>query len=182
MSDNESHDEHDDNDLFRQAVADARPLNVDKLPPYRQRVAPYPKQRHADEQAVLQESLSPLSFESEWSLDDEATHSQPGVQKRVMDKLRRGQYRVEAELDLHRLTAEQAYEVLTRFIGICQAEHKRCVRIIHGKGLGSVNKQPVLKHKVTHWLRQWDNVLAFCPARRCDGGTGAVYVLLKRPR
>ena len=172
----------DDRALFRQAVAGSRPLRVDKIHPYRQRLSARPKQRLADEQAVLAESLDPLSFEAEMDLDDEMAHSRPGVQKRVMDKLRRGHYRIEAEMDLHRLTSEQAYEALSQFIGICQAQHKRCVRVIHGKGLGSANNTPVLKHKVNHWLRRWDNVLAFCPARRCDGGTGAIYVLLRRNR
>ena len=181
MSD-ENDSNPDDTDLFRQAVAGSRPLRIDKIHPYRQRLAARPKQRLADEQAVLAESLDPLSFETEIDLDDEMAHSRPGVQKRVMDKLRRGQYRIEAELDLHRMTSEQAYEALSQFIGFCQAQHKRCVRVIHGKGLGSANNTPVLKHKVNHWLRRWDNILAFCPARRCDGGTGAVYVLLRRNR
>lgn len=172
----------DEPGLFREAVAGARPLEVDKVAPYRKPLSPRPKQRLADEQAVLRESLDPLSFDMEWSMDDETTHSRPGVQKRVLDKMRRGQYRIEGELDLHRLTTEQAYEALTAFILASQAEHKRCVRIIHGKGLGSENNQPVLKHKVNHWLRQWDAILAFCPARRCDGGSGAVYALLKRNR
>lgn len=181
MSD-ENDSETDDNDLFRQAVAGIRPLQLDKVSPYRKRIPARPVQRLAEERAVLQESLDPLSFESELALDDESTYSRPGVQKRVMDKLRRGQYRIEAELDLHRMTSEQAYASLAQFIGECQAQHKRCIRVIHGKGLGSANNKPVLKHKVNHWLRQWDNILALCPTRRCDGGSGAVYVLLRRNR
>jgi DNA-nicking Smr family endonuclease len=181
MSD-ENDSKSDDNDLFRRAVAGSRPLAINKVHPYRQRLSTRPRQRLADEQAVLAESLDPLSFEAEIDLDDEMAHSRPGVQKRVMDKLRRGQYRIEAELDLHRMTSEQAYEALSQFIGVCQAQHKRCVRVIHGKGLGSANNTPVLKHKVNHWLRRWDSILAFCPARRCDGGTGAVYILLRRNR
>lgn len=173
---------HDDHGLFRQAIVGTRPLADDKIPPYRKRHSPHPKQRIADEKAVLQESLAPLSFGAEWAMDDESTHSRPGVQKRVMDKLRRGQLRIEGELDLHRLTADQAYEALSAFILTSQAERKRCIRIIHGKGLSSANNEPVLKHKVNHWLRQWGNILAFCPARRCDGGSGALYVLLKRNR
>lgn len=181
MSD-ENGDNPDDSDLFRRAVAGIRPLHLDKISPYRKRLIARPKQRLADEKAVLAASLDPLSFDAEFEMDDEATYARPGVQKRVMDKLRRGQYRIEAELDLHRMTSEQAYESLSSFIGECQSQHKRCVRIIHGKGLGSVNNKPVLKHKVNHWLRQWDNILALCPARRCDGGSGAVYVLLRRNR
>jgi len=111
---------------------------------------------------------------------DELLFSRNGVQNSVMRKLRRGQYRSEAELDLHRLTAVQAHQALTSFILHCQRRHLRCVRIIHGKGLGSKDQRPVLKGRVNQWLRQWDDVLAFCSARPCDGGSGATYVLLRK--
>lgn len=179
---NENDSKPDDLDLFRRAVQGSRPLQVDKIHPYRKRLSSRPKQRLADEQAVLAESLEPLSFDAEIDLDEDMVYSRPGVQKRVMDKLRRGQFRIEAELDLHRMTSEQAYEALSQFLGYCQGQHKRCVRVIHGKGLGSANNTPVLKNKVNHWLRRWDNILAFGPARRCDGGSGALYVLLRRNR
>jgi len=87
---------------------------------------------------------------------------------------------VEAQLDLHGLTAAQARAALATFLRDCRIHGLRCVRIIHGKGRGSHNRQPVLKGKVNHWLRQRDEVLAFCTARPVDGGGGAVYTLLKR--
>ena len=137
-----------------------------------------------DEQSVLDESLEPLSLDTivdtKFNSEDEISFARSGVQQNVMRKLRRGLYRIEAELDLHRMTSEQAHEALRDFIVQCQYRHIRCVRIIHGKGLGSANKLPVLKSRVNSWLRQWDNILAFCSARKCDGGTGAVYVLLRR--
>ncbi len=179
MPNNDDNDSNDQ-DLFRRAVSGSRRLRADKIHPYRQRIAPVPRQRQYDDQAVLQESLAPLSFDTEIDLDNEAEFARSGVQQRVMRKLRRGQFSIEAELDLHRMTTDQAYEALTQFIQRCQAQDKRCVRIVHGKGLRSANQKAVLKYKVNHWLRHWDNVLAFCTARRCDGGSGALYVLLRR--
>ncbi|MGD8783723.1 MAG: Smr/MutS family protein [Thioalkalispiraceae bacterium] len=179
-------DEIDDESrsLFRQAVSGSRRLKDDRAKPYRPRVKPVPRQRHRDEKAVLDESLAPLSLQhiidSDIESDDYLSFAQPGVQQSVMKKLRRGQYRIEAELDLHRMTSEQALNALRDFISQCQRQHIRCVRIIHGKGLGSENKLPVLKARVNSWLRQWNAILAFCSARPCDGGNGAIYALLKR--
>jgi DNA-nicking Smr family endonuclease len=170
--------------LFHQAVSGSRRLHDKRVKPYRTRVKPVPRQRLIDEQAVLDESLQPLSLDvvidSSVDSEDEVSFASSGVQQNVMRKLRRGQYRIEAELDLHRMTSEQAHNELRDFIVQCQKQHVRCVRIIHGKGLGSQNKVPVLKSRVNSWLRQWDNILAFCSARKYDGGTGALYVLLRR--
>ncbi|MEZ5671388.1 MAG: Smr/MutS family protein [Thiotrichaceae bacterium] len=90
-----------------------------------------------------------------------------------------GQFSISAELDLHGLIVSQAREAVVDFLHYCRDRSLRCVRIVHGKGYGSWQKQPILKGKLNHWLRQRDEVLAFCPARGVDGGTGAVYVLLK---
>ena len=170
--------------LFREAVSGSRRLKDNRIKPYRNRVKPIPKQRLKDDQAVLNASLEPLSLDAivdtKIDSEDEISFAQSGVQHNVMRKLRRGQYRIEAELDLHRMTIQQAHEALRDFVVHCQHRHIRCVRIIHGKGLGSANKLPVLKSRVNSWLRQWDNILAFCSARKCDGGTGALYVLLRR--
>lgn len=170
--------------LFREAVSGSRRLKDNRIKPYRSRIKPVPKQRLKDEQEVLNASLEPLSLDmivdAEIDSEDEISFARSGVQPNVIRKLRRGQYRIEAELDLHRMTTQQAQEALRSFIVQCQQRHIRCVRIIHGKGLGSTNKMPVLKTRVNSWLRQWNNVLAFCSARKCDGGTGALYVLLRR--
>lgn len=180
------HDEIDEQSrsMFRQAVSGSRRLQDHRVKPYRSRIKPVPRQRMSDEQAVLDESLQPLSYDilldSGVDTNEAVSFARSGVQQNVMRKLRRGQYRIEAELDLHRMTTEQAHDALRGFIVQCQKQHIRCVRIIHGKGLGSQNKMPVLKSRVNSWLRQWDNILAFCSAPKFDGGTGAMYVLLRR--
>jgi DNA-nicking Smr family endonuclease len=170
--------------LFRKAVSGIRRLQDDKVAPYRVRPKPVPQQRLNDESEVLDESLAPLTLDAiiDTGVDseDELCFAQSGVQQNVLRKLRRGHYRIEAELDLHRMTSLQAQEALRTFIAQCQRQQIRCVRVIHGKGLGSEDRFPVLKTRVNSWLRQWDSVLAFCSARPCDGGRGAVYVLLRR--
>jgi DNA-nicking Smr family endonuclease len=178
---NSSDIDEEDQSLFRQAVSGIRRLSHDKIGPAHRKLKPYPRQRHLDNREVLLESLSPPSAWNDVETGDELLFSRNGVQNSVMRKLRRGQYRVEAELDLHRLTAVQAHEALLDFILQCKRRHLRCVRIIHGKGLGSKDQRPVLKGRVNQWLQQWDDVLAFCSARPCDGGNGATYVLLRRP-
>ncbi|MCG8379470.1 MAG: Smr/MutS family protein, partial [Proteobacteria bacterium] len=106
--------------------------------------------------------------------------SKPGLQKQTLRKLRRGQFNIEGELDLHGMTAVMAKEALSTFLKRCKSQNKRCIRIIHGKGLGSKDKKPVIKNKLNNWLQKRDDILAFCSAREVDGGTGAIYLLLKR--
>jgi len=113
---------------------------------------------------------------------EELLFSRTGLQNRVLRRLRRGEYAIEAELDLHGLTRLEARQALSEFLHDCRARGCRCVRIIHGKGRGSQGKRPVLKQYVDHWLRQVDAVLAYCSAIPAHGGTGAIYVLLKRGR
>lgn len=174
--------EADDTSLFRQAIAGSRKLKQDKIRPHRDRVKPVPRQRIRDEQAALEESLVVPYTTEEFETGDELLYSRNGVQHNVMRKLRKGRYPIEAELDLHRLTSEQAYQAMVSFLAHCKQRRIRCVRLIHGKGLGSRQKRPVLKGKVNQWLQQRDDVLAFCSARPVDGGSGAVYVLLRKPQ
>ena len=103
-----------------------------------------------------------------------------GIQHRLFHQLRQGQIKVEAELDLHGMIISQAHQQLAEFIYECRKDKLRCIRIIHGKGWGSKNNKPILKTKLNTWLQQEDNVLAFCSTPIKDGGTGAVYVLLRR--
>ncbi len=181
MSDhNEDNKDDDDTDLFRNAVKGTRRLRTNTVKPYRNRIKPIPVQSLKDEKLVIEETLEPTPYELNVEQGDDLVYSRPGVQQSVMKKLKRGQFSIEAELDLHRLTSDQAHAALMDFIVRCQRQHIRCVRVIHGKGLSSKNQIPVLKSKVNKWLRQWDNVLAFCSARVCDGGNGALYILLKR--
>jgi DNA-nicking Smr family endonuclease len=170
----------DDLRLFREAVSGSRRLKHDKIGPHRGKLKPYPQQRHLDDQQVLAESLAPPPDSADIEVGDELLFSRNGVQNSVMRKLRRGQFRIEAELDLHRLTANQAHKALVEFIFHSKRRHLRCIRVIHGKGLSSKDQRPVLKGRVNQWLQQWDDVLAFCSARQCDGGSGATYVLLRK--
>lgn len=181
MSDKSDKDK-DNKSLFAQAVAGARQLKQDKVKPHRERIKPVPQQRLQDEQAALIESFAVPFTDDDLEIGDELSFGRSGVQKTVMRKLKRGQYPIEAELDLHRLTSKQAYEAMVTFLGQCQPRGIRCVRIIHGKGLSSKEKRPVLKGKVNQWLQQRNDILAFCSARPVDGGTGAVYVLLRRQK
>ncbi|MDX1434332.1 MAG: Smr/MutS family protein, partial [Gammaproteobacteria bacterium] len=103
----------------------------------------------------------------------------PGLQHKHLRKLRRGRLEIEAEADLHGMRARQADGVLHAFLDECRRRRLRCVRVIHGKGRGSHGGQAVLKWEVDRWLRQHDAVMAFCTAQPRDGGTGALYVLLR---
>jgi len=170
-----------DNDhrLFREAIKGARPLKQDRRGPVTRRRKPVPQQRHQDELDVLASLLSD-EYQPDVETGEELLFVRPGLQQRVLRQLRRGQIAIEAELDLHGHTVPEARETLAAFLRAAQFAGKRCVRIIHGKGLGAAGRLPVLKVKVNSWLRQRGSVLAFCSARPQDGGTGAVYVLLRK--
>lgn len=168
--------------LFRAAVADAVPLRQQKTPPHISTPPPIPRQRQLDEEQVLQDMFSDCLDPADLETGDELLYCRPGLQHNVLRKLRRGHYSVGAELDLHGMRVVEARQALSAFLHQALASDIRVVRIVHGKGNGSLNKQPVLKGKVNHWLRQRIEVMAFCSARQVDGGTGAIYVLLRRAR
>jgi DNA-nicking Smr family endonuclease len=167
--------------LFRRAVADVVPLPPsDRAELKRPRPRPLARQRQADEQQVLIDALAdPWDWEAAVSTGEELYFVRPGVPAAAMRKLRRGGWVIQAELDLHGHTGDEARVALAAFLNRCLRTDRRCVRIIHGKGHGSKNRLPVLKNKVRHWLMQREDVLAFCQARTVDGGAGAVIVLLK---
>lgn len=169
----------DESALFRAAVRGVRPLQHDGAATQPPRPKPIPRQREADESRVLDELLDGDLDPAELETGEELSFLRPGIQKRVLRKLRRGHYAVQAELDLHGQTRATARHELRAFINDCRRRDIRCVRIIHGKGRGSSNRGPVLKVLVDRWLRQLDEVLAFASASPTDGGTGAVYVLLR---
>jgi len=168
--------------LFRAAVADAVPLKHDRVPVLQRRPPPIPQQRLRDEEQVIDDMLSDCLDPVELETGDELLFCRSGLQHNVLRKLRRGHYSVGAELDLHGMRVAEARQALSAFLHHALDNNVKVVRIIHGKGNGSFNKQPVLKGKVNHWLQQRIEVLAFCSARPVDGGTGAIYVLLKRAR
>lgn len=143
-------------------------------------VAPIPAQRQLDDQRVLKEAISD-EFDASTLLevDDALSFRRPGVGIDVARKLRRGEWTIQSEIDLHGLRTDDAREALAAFLREAMRQGMRCVRVVHGKGLGSPGKTPVLKGKVHSWLVQKDEVLAFVQARGDEGGAGAVVVLLK---
>jgi len=169
----------DERELFRSAVADVRPLQTDRLLPLTPPPPPHPVKRIEDEQQVLRDMFSDPEDIDFPETGEELFFTRNGLQHTVLRRLRRGQYSIGAELDLHGLTVVEARQQLSVFLHDTRRRGIRCVRIIHGKGNGSMQRRPVLKGKVNHWLQQRDEVLAFCSARPVDGGTGAIYVLLK---
>ena len=168
-------------DLFRNAVGGVTPLPAaDKAAPHNPRPLPIAYQHLADEQAALQSSLSDeFSIESLLYTDAALSYARSGIGQDTLRKLRRGHWVIQSQLDLHGLRTEEAREALAEFLRNAGKRGQRCVRIIHGKGLGSINKEPVLKQKVRNWLAQKDEVLAFCQASGAEGGAGALIVLLK---
>jgi DNA-nicking Smr family endonuclease len=149
----------------------------------RPKTEPIPVQRLRDERAALAESLSdPITWDVETETGEELLYLRGGLSRTILRKLRRGHWVIQEELDLHGLTSVEARALLGEFLNACIRSGARCVRIVHGKGLRSKNREPVLKTKVAKWLIQRDEVLAFCQARQADGGGGAVVVLLKSAR
>ena len=168
-------------DLFRQSVGAVAPIATpDKILLQPPRPLPIARQHLADEQAALAESLSD-DFSIDTLLDTDAALSfaRNGIGPDVLRKLRRGHWVIQSQLDLHGLRTDEAREALAEYLRSVTRRGQRCVRIIHGKGLGSINKEPVLKNKVRNWLVQKEEVLAFCQAKAADGGSGALVVLLK---
>lgn len=145
-------------------------------------VPPEPRQRQQDEAAALRESLSDeVDVASLLLTDDGLSWRRSAVPADVVVRLRRGQWSVQAELDLHGLRRDAARDALARFIRQARQQGQRCVRVVHGKGHGSPGRQPVLKDKVQRWLAQSAAVMAFTQAPRGQGGAGALVVLLDGP-
>ena len=169
----------DEASLFREAVRGVRPLRRrPSTPPHTPRARPRARFTRADREAVLRESLDGADADPALAGGEELVFRRPQVQPAVLRKLRRGEYRVQREIDLHGLTVADAKQALRRFLVRALGQQVRCVRVIHGKGLRSGHRGPVLKSTVSAVLRRTGAVLAFVSARPVDGGTGAVYVLL----
>ncbi len=172
----------DDGNLFREATRDVKPLTVTQPKPAPPKPQPQARFRRADERAVLRESLLPPEDESLLATGEELSFRRPHIAEATLLKLRRGHFVVDAETDLHGLNAADARALLRNFIAESVARRMTCVRVIHGKGRRSGPRGPVLKHMVNQWLQRFDAVLAFGSARAVDGGSGAVYVLLRPAR
>jgi DNA-nicking Smr family endonuclease len=173
----------DETQLFREAVRDVKPLGSPAQPaeqPSSRRRRPRPAARfsRADRLAVLEESLRDDVVDPDVASGEELVFHRAGIQAAVLRKLRRGDYRVQGEIDLHGLNVSEAKQALREFLAQALLLRWRCVRIIHGKGLRSGHRGPVLKGMVGAMLRKIGPVLAYVSARQVDGGTGAVYVLL----
>lgn len=164
--------------MFRAAVRDVRPLRQSKPAPERVRRRPRAASRRADEANVLAESLALDAGELDVESGEELAWRREDVPESTLRRLRRGHYAVRDELDLHGMTQDEARLALTAFLAEAGKQDRHCLRIIHGKGRRSGHRGPVLKSAVNRWLRRHAAVRAFCSARRNDGGTGALYVLL----
>ncbi len=169
----------DDKRLFRAAMTDVRRLRPAATRPQKKKPKARATFARRDEAEVLRESLQLRPGDLLVETGDELTFRRAGVGESVLRKLRLGQFRCEAEIDLHGYTVTQAKAELRGFLEAMVRGQCRCVRIVHGKGLRSGHRGPVLKHTVNAILQRTDDVLAFASARPVDGGTGALYVLLK---
>ncbi len=149
----------------------------------RLRPKPQPLQREADERAALREALSDeVDVASLLLTDDGLSFRRPGLNADVLTRLRRGQWSIQAQIDLHGLRRDEARDQLATFVRQALQRGQRCVRVVHGKGLGSPGGEPVLKVKVQRWLAQCAEVIAFTQATGPQGGAGALIVLLERRR
>ena len=176
-----------DKDFFTLAVGPIKPLPAKHLPGHRAhrlhlptaQAAPIAVQHQLDEMAVMREAISDeFDVETLLDTDDALSFRRPGMGPDVTRKLRRGGWSIQGQLDLHGLRQDDARESLSQFIKDAHKTGWRCVRVVHGKGLGSPGKTPVLKGKVQSWLIQKNEVLAFVQARPAQGGAGALVVLL----
>ncbi|MEO1574630.1 MAG: Smr/MutS family protein [Pseudomonadota bacterium] len=170
----------DDDDLaaFRAAVEGAQPIKNDRV--HFERARPAPRARFSREarDEVLDEAMNGNPDPTLLGTGEELFYARPGLPRQVLRKLKRGQYTVATEIDLHGLTGDQAHDALREFLGDCVWRRQSCVRVITGKGNRSGHRGPVIKPRVARWLRKHDRVDAFSTARPNDGGSGALYVLL----
>jgi DNA-nicking Smr family endonuclease len=167
-------------DLFARAIGATEPLRRKaSVPLAPEPPAPIPVQHQLDEQRVLRESLSDeFDVTTLLDVDDAMSFRRPGIGTDVTARLRKGDWSIQAQVDLHGLRSDEAREALGSFIRTSHKQGLRCVRVVHGKGLGSPGKQPVLKTKTQRWLIQKNEVLAFVQAKPAEGGAGALVVLL----
>ena len=168
---------------FQGAVADATPLKaparvLHELP----KPSPRPRQRELDEAAVIGESLhGPFEIDDLLAIGEADSFLRTGLPRSVLRDLRRGRWAIQNHTDLHGLNRHEAHEEVSRFLAESLLAGKRCVRIVHGRGLGSPGREGVLRQFVKCWLSRSKDVLAFCHAPSHDGGEGALWVLLRAP-
>jgi DNA-nicking Smr family endonuclease len=173
-----------DKDLFVRAAGTVQPLPDKRKVLHKvEQKMPLTMQYQRDEKAVLREAISDeFDVSTLLETDEHLSFRRPGIGPDVTRKLRRGDWSIQRQLDLHGLRRDDAREVLSLFIREAHRHGIRCVRVIHGKGLGSPGKAPILKSRVHSWLVQKNEVLAFVQAKPADGGAGALVVLLMASR
>jgi DNA-nicking Smr family endonuclease len=169
----------DDAQLFREAIGDVRPFEPVAPAPSSPKPKPHPHMLEADEAAVPGELLDMAFDPGLMEVGEELSYLRDGYPPKLLRQLKRGQYSIQDEIDLHQMNAAAAQATIVDFLA--EAKHRgfRCVRIVHGKGLRSRAAGPVLKALTDRMLRRRDDVIAFASARPMQGGTGAVVVLLK---
>ena len=176
MSATDNHD--DDFHLFRQAMQDVTPLKHDKvLLKAKKRLR---RPRDTSQATAGLQHFGDSETEATVCSQRILSYSVPGIQHKVMQKLRQGRFPIDATMDLHGLTVVKAQHELEHFLREALRRQYRLILVIHGKGKSTPNNPPILKNRVNNWLRHHPEILAFCSARQSDGGTGAVYVLLRQ--
>ncbi|MCL2021519.1 MAG: Smr/MutS family protein [Betaproteobacteria bacterium] len=166
--------------LWQDAVRDVLPRINDRVALFPRPLPPLARQRELAEARALAESLEDMTgLDAALEGEEEDVFLAPGVAQKTLSDLRRGRWVIQAELDLHGATREEARLLLNDFLEECKKRGLRCLRVIHGKGLSSPGRQPVLRPLVRQWLSRHAMILAFCPARPCDGGSGALLILLR---
>jgi len=180
MANKKDDSEEDEFALFREEMRDATRIRQNRLIHNKPKPAAKAIRQKIMDDEYQGETFSDMFSPETVGNEEYLEYRGPGIQHKLFGKLRNGKVHIEAELDLHGMTIAKAEPSLSEFLEFCQQQQIRCVRIIHGKGWGSRDNKPVLKSKLNHWLRQSEIVLAFCSATVDDGGTGALYVLLKR--
>ncbi|MCW8196063.1 DNA endonuclease SmrA [Proteobacteria bacterium 005FR1] len=174
-----------DEDLFREAIGNVRPIKTAervKLEKKSAEASPGLEQRRRDAVAQAADGTQVLTGDFVTPVDphDILDYKRPGIQHGVYKNLRLGKYSIDAQLDLHRLTVDQARQALSQFISDCLAHNIRCALVTHGKGENRQPQPALLKSCVAHWLPQLESVMAFHSAQKQHGGSGATYVLIRK--
>ena len=177
------HNNNDDEDknIFQEAVKNVKPLKIksNTIEPSASKPKPIAKKFLEDEKKALLDSLSDDYIYEDGDLENGLLFLRSGHSPDIIKKLKKGYWVVQGSIDLHGMISQEAKSYIIDYIQECKKRHLRCIRIIHGKGIGSKNKEPVLRNKVKNWLAQKDEVIAYAQAPKHDGGSGAVVVLLK---
>lgn len=170
----------EDRDLFVRSIGIVRPIKDAVAPISKPRPSAEPVQSQLDEARVSGELIDSAIDPATVEVGEELSYLKQGHSPQLLRKLKRGQFSIADEIDLHQMTASVARAAVTQFLAESKREGKLCVKIIHGKGLRSRNEGPVLKRLMDNMLSRRADVLAYASAKANEGGTGALIVLLKR--